>query len=218
MNDRTITTWGTATRSVVPDVAVWSAVVRARRPSVRDAYSACAEALTALHAHLSDAAGPEARISAGGISVWPAWDDARSRQTGYEATGRVRIRAAVDEASRLGQSAMDEGADELDDPVYEVSDLTRIRDDLAADAVRSARARAEIMAGAAGVRVGGALLITDDAAETAVPFPTPRGVGSPAARAMAVAPVLAPESDVITAAVRVTFAMLEDDRSGDAGV
>ncbi len=208
MTDRTITVWGSAERRVQPDAAVWHAVVRGAGQARGDAYSGCAEAMTSLHATLAKAATGDAEISTGPISVWDVWDDAHTRRTGYEASGRVRIRATLDEAAGLGQLAMEAGVEELDGPLFEVSGLTAIQDGLAAEAYAAARERAEIIAAAAGVTVGAPLRISDDAEGAegpSEPLGSPRMMRADSAMA---API-APESRTVVSRVRVVFAITE---------
>lgn len=152
---------GSATGRIRPDIATWRAIVETRSRTQREAFGKCSSDLaTVLDAALA-AADPNAEVSASGVHVWAHWDPERSRYEGFAAQAAVEIRAPLEDAAKLGQAALDAGALRLDGPAYEATNDGAIRDGLLADAVRSARSRAERMAEAAGVGVGAAIGLRD---------------------------------------------------------
>lgn len=160
-----ITVRGTATRRVTPDVAIWSAVVEGRAKTEREAFGACSEALTKLFETVR-AGAKDAEVATDPVRVWPEWNETGRKRIGYQASAAVTIRGPLDEAGGLAQAALDAGATRLDGPEFLIGELTRIQDELAADAVDAARDRATRMAGAADRSLGAVLQITDEGVQT----------------------------------------------------
>lgn len=169
--DETITVYGTARRRVAPDLGTWQAVVEARGVTEREAYGACAAALTAVLGAVDAASADDVEVSAGGISVGQEWDDTGRRRVGAVASGTVSVRGPLDALAAAGQSALDAGAVRLDGPFYEVGRVDAIMDELSVAAVGHARERAAQLAAAAGRVLGEVVRVVDGMA----PAPGPGG-------------------------------------------
>ena len=202
---------GVAERRVVPDVAVWHA--RASRPSPRSAAPPSrrpASARRRCWPRCGDAAGERGETWAEGIGVGPRWEPGKRRPSGWEASGRVGVRTALAGADGAGQAALDAGAETLEGPYFEIAGERAIRDELLAEAVHAARARAEAMAGAAGRRLGAAVALTDDARRGSGPpeYPMARMAALSVADSGGGPPPAAPEGTELEVRVVVRFELV----------
>jgi uncharacterized protein len=195
---------GVARRRVVPELAVWHALAVGKADERGVAFGLASERAAAVLAAVRTGGGEAAETWSEPIAMQVHWGPGRRRPSGYEAVGRIGIRAPIADAELAGQAALVAGAESLEGPHFELADPEGIRDDLLAEAVIAARARAESMATAAGVAVGRTLAITDRAAAEE-PFP-------PAPMRMAAlvadAPPVAPAADDIVARVFVRFELM----------
>jgi uncharacterized protein YggE len=196
---------GVAVRRVVPDVAVWHARVTAVAEERRAAFAQASERATAVLAAVRAAAGEAGETWAEGIGVGPRWEPGKRRPTGWEASGRVGVRTGLDGADAAGQAALDAGADTLEGPYFEIAGERAIRDELLAEAVRAARARAEAMAGAAGRQLGAAVALTDGPRRGSAPPEYPMARMALALSDDAAPPPAAPEGTELEVRVLVRF-------------
>ena len=161
-------------------------------------------------AALRDAAGEGGETWSEGIGVSPRWEPGKRRPTGWEASGRLGVRTGLADADAAGQAALDAGAETLEGPYFEIAGERAIRDELLAEAVHAARARAEAMAGAAGRRLGAAVALTDDVRRGGPPPDYPMARMALASSAMdAAPPPAAPEGTELEVRVLVRFELVD---------
>ncbi len=164
------------------------------------------------------AQGVQARdIQTSGLNLSPVQDYSGEGKppviTGYQAQNLVTV--TVRDLARLG-GALDAlvaaGANEVNGISFAREDAQDAEDAARSDAVDSARHRAEVLAQAAGLRLGSLLTLTDTGADSRPPLPMMAMARDKAAGST---PVEAGELNVI-AHVNATFALVGGD--ADAGI
>jgi len=193
-----ITITGVASVEVVPDIAEISLGVSTEKPRAVDAANE-----TARIAHdiveAAKAQGVESRdIRTQSVTLAQTFDnvnDSNGRYTGRKPRGFsasnvivLRVRA-LDKAGALAQSLIDKGATQFNGISFSVEHPERVMDTLLASAVRDAKRQAEIVAQAAGVKLGRVLLIERPEAKDGVvvhPRAMPLAMAAPGAASMPV--------------------------------
>ena len=159
-----VTATGKTTRT--PDIATISAGVVTQTPTAQaaltDNATQMAKVLTALKA-----AGVQPRdIATNTISLQPQYryQDGKPPQiTGYQAQNNVSIRFRdIANAGRILDTLAAQGANQINGPNLSIDHPEAAEDEARADAVKIARARAELYAKAAGLRVDRILSISEN--------------------------------------------------------
>ncbi|GAB1479674.1 SIMPL domain-containing protein [Paracoccaceae bacterium] len=204
-----ITVTGEASVQAVPDMATVSLGVTTVAETAAEAMAANTASLAQVIERLK-AAGIEPRdLQTASLSLNPNWTgyDSSSNQpqtiTGYAASNQLSVR--VRDVSKLGavlDAAITDGANTLNGISFELASPRPVQDQARKAATEDARARAELLAAAAGVKLGRVLSITEGG-----------GYGGPmpmfkADAASAPVPVEAGEIG-LTAAVTVTFEIVQ---------
>lgn len=153
---------GRASREVAPDFATVEVAVESRGPNpaaALDQNSAAARKVVELAGEFG-ISGPDLATAA--VSLRPAsktvrdpGGQVRDVPDGYQATNSVSVR--VRDLKRLGalmRRLLDGGADRIGGVAFGLSEPGRTEDTVRAEAVRDARRQAEILAEAAGTRLG----------------------------------------------------------------
>ncbi len=150
---------GTGRIAVIPDVADLRLGVAISRPTVAAARAEAASTMTAILAAIRGAGLADRDVRASMLTVQPRYDyrdDKPPALAGYDLTNVVEVTVrdlatlgtVVDDALRAGATSLDGLSFRVDDPT-EPERAARIA------AVAQARARAEVLAAAAGVRITG---------------------------------------------------------------
>lgn len=209
-----LTVTGQGQVSAQPDMAMITLGVSSRAATAAEAMTRNATAQGAVIDTLKGA-GVEARdIQTSGLSLSPtldySQDGAPPRLTGYAAANSVTVR--LRDISGMG-AVLDQlvasGANEIGNISFTREDMSAAEDEARAAAVRDARRRAEIMAGAAGMRLGPLLRLSDTPASSQ-PVPVMRAM----APSDSATPIEAGELTV-SADVTAIFAMLPADAPQD---
>lgn len=172
-----ITIIGTASVEVVPDIAEISLGVSTEKPRAVDAANE-----TARIAHdiveAAKAQGVESRdIRTQSVTLAQTFDNVNDsnghytgrKPRGFSASNVIVLRVrALDKAGALAQSLIDKGATQFNGISFAVEHPERVMDTLLASAVRDAKRQAEIVAEAAGVKLGRVLLIEKPEAKDGV--------------------------------------------------
>lgn len=204
-----ITVTGEAAVQAVPDMATVSLGVTTVAATAAEAMAANTAALAQVIERLK-AAGIEPRdLQTASLSLNPNWTgyDSSSNQpqtiTGYTASNQLSVR--VRDVAKLGtvlDAAITDGANTLNGISFELAEPRPVLDQARKAATEDARARAELLAAAAGVKLGRVLSISEGG-----------GYGGPmpmfkADAASAPVPVEAGEIG-LSAAVTVTFEIVQ---------
>ncbi|SMG06673.1 SIMPL domain-containing protein [Paracoccus sp. J56] len=217
-----LTVTGTGHATAQPDMATVSVGVSTRAATAAEAMSQNAEQQKKVIETLK-AEGIEARdIQTAGLNLSPTMDYSDQgkppKLTGYTAQNTVSVR--VRDVAGLGpvlDKLVTSGANEIGGIVFSREDMTEAEDKARTEAVADARRRAEVMAEAAGMRLGGLLSLSDAAVSSG---PRPMMAMRVQESAAADTPIEAGELGISTN-VTAVFAMLpadapEVDEPGDA--
>lgn len=156
---RVVEVVGEASTLVSPTEAVVVLGTSAEAPAAAKAASRCAAQAQRLLVAIKKAAGCSECISTAGYRLEPVFEWDKSRRTrrlkAYRASNYFRVvLAAGPEVARVIDAAVAAGATEIKGPWWRVRGRQKLLNKLMAKAVANARARAEVLARAAGVKVG----------------------------------------------------------------
>jgi uncharacterized protein len=154
-----VTASGEGRVEVAPDIALLSFGVSARQPTVAAARDEVARGIARLITLARETGLKDEHIATAALSVNPEFDwhpETRERRLlGYVVSRQVSLR--LTEINRLGElteKALGLGVTEASPVVFDTSRRTALEAEALAAAARDARARAEVMAGALGAKVG----------------------------------------------------------------
>jgi hypothetical protein len=155
----TITVSGNGEVRVKPDSAWINLGVSTRGKSAQMATNANAERMTAVINRLKKLGIPDKDIQTGGLSVSQIMQTEegpeKGKLIGYMAENQITVRMAVDKASQVFDEGVEAGANQSSSIYFGLQDDTAARYKALELAVKSAREEAQIVAGAAAVRLGG---------------------------------------------------------------
>jgi uncharacterized protein len=201
-----IVTSGTGRISIEPDTAELRLGVAISRPTVGEARAAAAEAMTGILGAVTGAGVERRDVRTQTLSVQPRYDYRDGKPptlTGYDLANVVVV--TVRRLSELGaviDGALTAGATSLDGLAFRVDDPRAAEREARTAAVAEARARADVLAEAAGVAIAGVHDIVEGGAPPTWPQPK-------AARAMLAAEASTPvEAGTTEIAVTVTVTFL----------
>lgn len=204
-----ITVTGEAAVQAAPDMAVLSLGVTTQGASAEAAMTANSEALARVIDQLKAAGIAAEDIQTTNLSLSPNWtgyDASGGAQviSGYTATNMVTVRVrALDGLGKVLAAAVGDGANSLNGLSFEMSEPRPAQDAAREAATKDARARAELLAAAAGVKLGRLLSITEGMSGGGMPMP----VAYKADAAMAV-PVEAGQVS-LTSSVTLSFEIVQ---------
>jgi hypothetical protein len=202
----TISVTGEGIVQTVPDQATLSLGVTTNGATAAAAMAANTTAMTAVIARLKSAGIAEADLQTSNLFLsanWGGYDSSAPKVVDYSASNMLNVR--LRDIASLGEvldAAVTDGANAVNGITFGLADPKPAMDEARTRAVADARARAEVLAAAAGVELGAIVSITEAGA-----FPGP----APMFRAdAAAAPVPVETGEVaITANVTVTWALAE---------
>ncbi len=199
-----VTATGKTTR--VPDLATIRAGVVTQASTAAQALSDNAQRMAAVLAALKKAGIEPRDIATANVSLQPQYryqDNQPPAITGYQATNTVSVRFHdIAKSGSILDALVAQGANQIDGPNLSLDQPDAALDEARVDAVKRARARADLYAKAAGLSVSRILTISEGG-EVAGPQP-PMPVFRMAAAKAADTQVLPGESDV-TATITVRF-------------
>jgi uncharacterized protein YggE len=205
---QTIAVVGEGEASGAPDVAYVNVAVQNEAQTARQAIDQNSSAMTAVIDALKRLGIPEQSLRTSGISITPV--RARPRPddpqpppvTGYQATNTLTV--TVEQVSRTGEvidAAVGAGANVAGGVRFRIKNDDALRQSALDAAVKAARASADAMAAAAGLRVTGVRSMSDESGGDG-PIPLARMA---AADAASTAPPVQPGELTVTARVRVVY-------------
>lgn len=207
----TISVTGTGRAMVVPDRFSFTSSVRTTAPTVDDAVRENNAKMANVLAALKRAGATEQEIRTSNFSIYPqmVYEQGQPpRLSGYQVTNSLTVtKKDVAAAGKLLQVAVGAGVNETSSLNFEVSDPARGRDQGLRAAFDDARAKAALLAQAAGRTLGRALIITEggQTAPPPRPFGGIRAMAAPAAADVSAIPVETGTNE-LTYTVSVVFA------------
>lgn len=196
-----------------PDVALFSAGVTTQAPTAQTAMADNARRMSAVVAALGKAGIADRDIQTRGVNlspqyVYPSRRDPAAEQeppriVGYQASNIVQVRLRkLGEMGRIMDVLVAEGANQIQGPHFMLDDPEPALDEARAEALQKARARAELYARTAGLRVTRIVSINEQGGYAPPPPPPmPYGRGAVALAAAPATPVAPGE---VTAGVNLS--------------
>lgn len=173
----TVSVSGMGRATVTPDRVVFSAGVQSMGPNLAAAVQENNARVSAIIAALRQLGVANRDIRTSQLSIYPQQDHQEGRRpriVGYQVANTVTVtHGNPADVGRLLQATVDAGANTVSGVSFMVSDPAKGREGALQAAVADARAKAEILARAAGRTVGRALSITEGGAASP-PVPMPR--------------------------------------------
>ncbi len=193
--------------SRTPDVATLRAGVVTQAPTAADALGENATRMGRVVAALRAAGIAPRDIATSNVSLSPQYryaDNQPPAITGYQASNTVSVKFRdIAKSGAALDALVKAGANQIDGPQMAIDQPDAALDEARVDAIKRARARAELYAKAAGLRVERIISIGENG-ENAGDGPRPPVVYARAMKADAATTVLAGETEV-TATVNVRF-------------
>lgn len=202
----------TASADVVaaPDVATISSGVMSSATTAAAALSQNAEAMSKVLAALKAFGIPAGDIQTSGLSVSPQYVYAQNEPptvSGYQASNNVSIRLTkLDTVGSVIDTLVSVGANQINGPTFGIDKPDPLLDNARTEAIAKARARAALMADAAGLKLGRIVSISENASGGFQP-PAPMMRMSAMAAEAASTPVAAGQMS-LTATVSIVFELL----------
>lgn len=212
---RTITVRGEARASVPPDQATVTFSVETRSKDPNLARSLNADASTRAIKAVEKAGVPSKAIRLQNLILRPAreWnqDTRKYDDLGYDVTRTVEVRIEnLELVADVIVGVVESGANRLDGVHYGLKSDTDVRTAVLADAVVSARTRAEAMAAALGAQIGEVLVVKEEG--VAPPQPYFREEAMMLQKAAGDESQAVPAGDIeVSASVVVTFSLSQND-------
>ncbi len=183
MMPESITVAGTGKAAVTPDRFTFTLGVQTIAPTVDEAVNDNNQRVASVIAALEKAGAAKKDIQTSQFNIWPQQDYQEGRLPrilGYQVTNSITVRSAkVADAGRLLGIALSAGVNTSSGINFEVSNPTLGRDQALRAAVNDARAKATLIAQAAGRSLGRAIVISEGVqAAPSVPYPMTRGVAA----------------------------------------
>ncbi|WP_333683661.1 SIMPL domain-containing protein [Pontibaca methylaminivorans] len=225
---RQITVTGEGRVEAVPDMATISLGVTSQAEEAEAAMTETSGKVGAILSRLEELGLEKRDVQTRRIALSPLWSDRRQNDadqpaeiTGYVASNTVTVR--VRDLGALGDilgAVVEDGANEFNGLSFGLQEPDAAQDDARRKAVEDARARAELLAGAAGVQLGPVIRINDQSGAR----PMPRMMAAMADSRESAVPVAEGEIE-LNASVAMVFAIedagnddaLSDDATADDG-
>ncbi len=153
---------GQGSVTVKPDVATATLGVETTNADASKARKANNEAMDKVLKAVKAFGIAEDDITTTNFNIYPVYDEKGQKITGYRVTNTVSVR--VKDLAKLGQvltAATDAGANSSYGISFDVLDRTQAYNDALKQAMEKARARADVMATALGVKVGNVRTINE---------------------------------------------------------
>ena len=195
-----ITVTGTGTVQTVPDQAEFTLGVQSKGPTAREALAANSERMRRVLAALLSSGVAKKDVQTQDVSLSQTYSS-DGRPNGYSAHNSVSVTIRVlAKAGAILDAASDAGANDVYGPTLSRSDEEGQQAKALRAAVENARAKARVLADAAGVQLGPVIAITENGGDPEPYYPVAlaqRDVKAP----------IEPGQQQVRATVRVTFSI-----------
>jgi uncharacterized protein YggE len=172
-SEHTITVSGSGKVSVAPDVADVYIGVSIQKPTVKDARAGAASAMTAVLASVKKNGVADKDITTTNVSLTPVYDynsnGAAPRLVGYQWSNTVKITVRnLDKLAAVIDDSATAGATTVQGISFRLNDPKPLETQARQAAMTDARAKAEALAGSAGVTIKGVASISETSSSTPV--------------------------------------------------
>jgi uncharacterized protein YggE len=196
---RTITVTGDGTATTVPDRASFQFGVDARGETAKEALARTSDEATAVIAALEAEGVATADLQTTGVSLSPQSSRDGTTIIGYSASNSVSATASLAKAGDLVDAAVNAGADSVSGPGLDTSERAALYRDALKQALANAKAKAEVLAAAAGVQLGAVQTVAEQSGAQPLPYADRAAYGA--------ALQVEPGTQAIDATVTVTYAL-----------
>jgi uncharacterized protein len=206
---------GTTTRGITvnaagnvetaPDQAALELGVETQAPDAKTALAQNAERLGRVIDALRKAGVAKDDLRTSNVSIWPQRESDGMSVTGYQAHNAVSAELDVAKAGAAIDAAVAAGANVASGPMMSVSERDALYRKALKNAVEAARAKAEAIADAAGVKLGRVTAVVESSGYEQ-PGPMPYALEA-AKDSVAMSTPIEPGKQAIEATVTVTFAL-----------
>lgn len=189
----------------VPDIAVIRAGVVSQGATAAEALSANARQMASVLTALKAAGIADRDIQTATISLSPQYRYAENQPpviTGYQASNSVSVKFRdIARSGTILDTLVKQGANQIDGPSLTIDAIDTAMDEARVDAVKRARARAALYAGALGMKVDRILMVSEGS-DGGAPGPVPQMMVRAEAKDST---QIAPGEQQVSANVRVRF-------------
>lgn len=211
-DERFVAATGEGRVEVAPDIAWLSFGISARQPTVAAARDEVARGVARLIALARDTGLTDEQIATAALSVSPEFEwepETRQRRLlGYVVSRQVTLKLTdIGRLGELTEKALGVGVTEASPATFDTSRRAELEAEALASATRHARARAEVMAGALGARIGAPLQL-EAGGGFAPPQPMMMRAAMAESDSMGGAETYQPGLIRVTASVAARFALL----------
>lgn len=209
----TVSVTGNARVTTTPDRFSFNVSVQTISPTVEEAVNENNRKVAAVIAALKNAGAKPEEIQTSNFSIYPQQDYSQQQQgklprlLGYQVSNSITVtKKEIAAAGKLLQAALGAGVNQSSGLSFSVSDPTRGRDEGLRAAFADARAKATLLAQAAGRTLGSAMAITEGGGGVSNPPPRPMVGRVMAMQAVSEVPVES-GSEELAFTVSVVFAL-----------
>lgn len=165
----TVSVSGTGKSTLTPDRFMFTAGVQTVAPTVEDAVNQNNAKVASVIAALKKAGATDRELRTSNFSIWPQQDYSQGKLPqilGYQVSNDIAVTTdKIALAGKLLQAAITAGVNHTSGLVFQVSDPTRGRDQGLKAAFDDARAKAAVLAQAAGRTLGKTISVSEGAGE-----------------------------------------------------
>jgi uncharacterized protein YggE len=195
---KTITVTGNGSVTTIPDRAGFDFTVESRASTAKAALAQNSAAAAAVVAAVKNAGVADADIQTSQVSLSPQTNQAGTQIIGYTASNSISVKSTIAKAGSIVDAAVGAGADGVSGPSLSISDQDAQYRDALKKAVAAAHAKAQALADAGGLTLGGVQTIVEGAAQ----FPVPLAQKAD----MSAGVTIQPGTQTVDATVTVTYA------------
>ena len=194
---KTLTVTGDGSVTTVPDQAGFDFTVDTRASTAKAALAQNADATAAVAAAVKNAGVAASDIQTSEVSLSPQTNQAGTDVIGYAASNTISVTSTIAQAGSIVDAAVGAGADGVSGPSLSVSDQDAQYQDALKRAVANAHEKAQALADAGGLGLGGVQTIVEGVGQVPLPFAQKAGV--------AAGVPIEPGTQTIDATVTVTY-------------
>ena len=167
---KTITVTGNGSVATVPDRATFGFTIETRAKTASAALAQNSTDAAAVIAALKAAGVTAANLQTSQVSLMPQSSQDGTQIVGYVASNSVTARTGLSSAGKIVDAAVAAGANGVSGPSLDVSDQSSLYRDALHKAVDDAKLKAQSLADAAGLRLGGVQSISEGGASSPLPM------------------------------------------------
>jgi uncharacterized protein len=167
---KTITVTGNGSVTTVPDRAGFDFTVETRAGTAKAALAQNSDAAAAVVAAVKNAGVADADIQTSQVSLSPQTKQDGTQIIGYVASNSISVKSTIARAGSIVDAAVEAGADGVSGPSLSISDQDVQYRDALKQAVAAAHAKAQTLADAAGLSLGGARTVVEGPGQYPVPL------------------------------------------------